>query len=215
MKKNPRVWVSLASVSCDRCNGTGWIACPYCNGKGIFLRAGTRLGGGGSGICWRCDGKGVLSKCTGCGGTGKVDPHFLGMGPESFDFNENEITTHVEAWRIGNYAIGTVLPNSKFAVTHLGRSDVDLKQELLLNLPTAGPQRNQFKFSYAASAKEAYEKDCRLFHNLYHWGIDNKTHPSPPTGTSYPCPVPDCLASELNQPSTHSKGWSDRLFGKD
>lgn len=76
----------------------------------------------------------------------------LGMeGP--YDFTAKEIEKLVAANRKGNYALGQANAKGGLNAHYIGRSDGDLKVELKANLSRRYPQ---FKFSYAASAKDAF-----------------------------------------------------------
>ena len=55
------------------------------------------------------------------------------------------------------------------------------------------PWYDRFKFDYAITVREAFERECREFH-LAVGVIDNGKHPEPPVGTNLPCPVPNCDA---------------------
>ena len=48
-----------------------------------------------------------------------------------------------------------------------------------------------FKFSYANNAKEAFEKECRNYHDFGGDDgiLDNKVHPDRPERTEYDCPI--------------------------
>lgn len=87
----------------------------------------------------------------------------------------------------GNYALGYTKDDGTFIVQYVGRSDVDVKQELKARLDS---NYNKFKYSYATSAKAAFEKECRNFHDPGgSQKLDNKNHPDRPNGTSWKCPV--------------------------
>jgi hypothetical protein len=47
-----------------------------------------------------------------------------------------------------------------------------------------------FEFSYAPSARAAFEKECRNYHDFGgSYGLDNERHPAAPEGVSWRCPV--------------------------
>ncbi len=49
-----------------------------------------------------------------------------------------------------------------------------------------------FAFSYAPSAKAAFETECRNYHDFGGSdGLDNEGHPLPMPGRSWTCPVHD------------------------
>jgi len=108
-----------------------------------------------------------------------------------FDFTSQEIDRRVESKRIGNYALGNMKDDgTTFIVKYVGRSDTYLNAELKARLDK--PYR-KFKFSYASSAREAFEKEC---HNYHDFGgkesLDNKVHPARSPGTNWSCPVLGC-----------------------
>lgn len=102
----------------------------------------------------------------------------------------------------GNFALGRLTPNKRFAVAYVGRSDSNLQDALLTAIQRGlgqpgllarlfGRQKklNAFKFSYAADQEAAFTKECRNFHNF--GGADklaNKAHPKPPNGSNAACP---------------------------
>jgi hypothetical protein len=106
-------------------------------------------------------------------------------------FAEAEIDSGVEARRIGNYALGHVNDEETFIVKYVGRSDTDLKRELKARL---SPKYTHFKFSYATSIREAFEKECKNYHDFNTKGLlDNENHPDRPNGEEWKCPSCDAL----------------------
>jgi hypothetical protein len=108
-----------------------------------------------------------------------------------FDFTSQETDRHVEPKRIGNYALGNMKDDgTTFLVKYVGRSDTDLNVELKARLDK--PYR-KFKFSYAGSVREAFDKECRNYHDFGGKGsLDNEVHPARPPGANWPCPVSGC-----------------------
>jgi len=104
-------------------------------------------------------------------------------GPYTLD--ESTINKFVEEERIGNYALGFSKDGS-FYVKYVGRSDEDLNKRLKQHIG----KHFQFKFSYALSAKTAFEKEC---HNYHDFGgnnqLENEIHPDRPKNTNWECPV--------------------------
>lgn len=118
----------------------------------------------------------------------------LNMGA-SFPFNQSQINEVVEPGRIGNYAYGYFNEKGEFVVKYVGRSDTDLRQRIAHGLseyaenPTLRYER--FKFSYANSPQEAYEKECRNYHDFggeKGW-LMNINHPQKPEGDTSACPI--------------------------
>ena len=117
----------------------------------------------------------------------------LGMGI-SYRLANEVIDKVVEDNRIGNYAYGYLNAQGSFIVRYVGRSDSNLKERIkhgiadMLADPTCRYER--FKFSYASSVKEAYEKECSNYHDF---GGDsgllrNTNHPAKPDGYDGKCP---------------------------
>ena len=98
-----------------------------------------------------------------------------------FRLTEKGIDPNLQSKTPGVYALGNTR-NNLFIVRYVGRAD-DLKSGLRGHLE--GPYR-QFKFTYALSARDAFEKQCELFHDCV--GLDNRRHPSPPRGMDLSCP---------------------------
>lgn len=117
----------------------------------------------------------------------------LNMGV-SYDLTIGEIERLVEANRIGNYAFGYLNNKGVFIVCYVGRSDTDLRERMkhgvddMLADPSCRYER--FKFSYANSVKEAYEKECRNYHDFGgpEGFLRNKVHPAKPSGYYGACP---------------------------
>jgi hypothetical protein len=86
----------------------------------------------------------------------------------------------------GNYALG-YSKGSTFYVQYVGRSDNDLHGRLLEHLE----KYEEFQYSYARSAQEAYEKECQNYHGCGgpEGKLKNDKHPDCPDGTSLTCLV--------------------------
>ncbi len=107
-------------------------------------------------------------------------------GPHDFtSLKIGEVVTRKSA---GNYALGYISRDGSFVVQYVGRSDVDVKQELRVRLSISAYQA--FKFSYASSPKAAFEKECRNYHDFGgKQKLDNDNHPDRPTNCNWKCPV--------------------------
>lgn len=103
----------------------------------------------------------------------------------SYDLTADEVERIVEEGRIGNYALGHLDDKKTFIVNYVGRSDTDVKGRLIHWVENS--KRPRFKYSYATSVKEAFEKECRNFHDFS--PSDNEIHPDKPKDKSYKCPV--------------------------
>ena len=115
----------------------------------------------------------------------------LGM-KGSYAFTSAKIDEVVTKTSAGNYALGyTKEDGGTFIVECVGRSDTNLNEELKARLSY---KYKRFKYSYATSPKDAFEKECRNYHVFGESkNLDNKYHPSRPNGTNWKCPVCDIL----------------------
>lgn len=93
-----------------------------------------------------------------------------------FQLRAERIEDNVVANSPGVYALGHTR-HGKFVIAYLGRADADLRANLKAHL--SGPY-HQFKFTYALSAVDAFDKQCELFHDLT--GLENDAHPRPSAG---------------------------------
>jgi hypothetical protein len=82
----------------------------------------------------------------------------------------------------GVYALGSKDMAGRFSIQSVGRSDDDLKTGLRACIGSG----THFKFDHFASEREAFEKECELFHDLQPPG--NRVHPGRPQGTTLRCP---------------------------
>lgn len=101
----------------------------------------------------------------------------------SYEFTSTRIDEVVTRKSPGNYALGYVDDEGTFRVQYVGRSDVDVNQELKARLSS---EYKKFKYSYATSPKAAFEKECENYHDF--GGKRNKRHPGRPNGTNWKCP---------------------------
>jgi len=105
----------------------------------------------------------------------------------AYPLTDKDIDANVKKGVPGNYALGRTDPSDKkFIVKYVGRSDTDLNKRLH---DWVGKGYAEFKFSYASSVGDAFNKECRNFHDF--GGIDeldNDIHPARPEKASYPCP---------------------------
>jgi hypothetical protein len=111
------------------------------------------------------------------------------QGP--YELNTHSIDDYVEKSRIGNYALGFV-GKGEFHVQYVGRSDTDLNARIKTHIGEKSAIGNDyllFMFSYAMSEKEAYEKECRNYHDFSHYTLDNEVHPDRPNNSHLNCPV--------------------------
>lgn len=83
----------------------------------------------------------------------------------------------------GVFALGHVDAAGTFRVERVGRDDRDLRGCLQGLIGSS----NRFKYAPAASAREAFEQECELFHRLRPPG--NIIHPDRPKGSDWRCQV--------------------------
>ena len=102
----------------------------------------------------------------------------LGMGDTSYTFTAAKIDEVVTKKSPGNYALGHTDDKGIFNVQYVGRSDTDLKQELKTRLDA---KYKRFKYSYASSPKDAFEKECQNFHDF---GGSEKLDNKNPSGST-------------------------------
>ena len=107
----------------------------------------------------------------------------LGMnGPYKLD--KDTIDAKVTRKSPGNYALGKKNEKGTFLVGYVGRSDDDVNGRL--KDWVGNTRRPLFKFSYATSAKAAFEKECNNYHDFDPPG--NTSHPARPVGSNWKCP---------------------------
>jgi len=101
-----------------------------------------------------------------------------------FNLTSIGVSTNVTKKSPGAYALGTVSADGTFNIAYVGRSDDDVAGRLQQHTPEA---YTHFKFDYFPSAKAAFEKECRLYHDFK--PRDNKVHPDRPKNANWSCPV--------------------------
>jgi len=91
----------------------------------------------------------------------------------------------------GNFAVGYLKESGAFVVRYVGRSDSDLNQAIK-DYPA--DDSTKFKWSYAEGAKEAFDRQCKAYHDFGGRArLDNETHPQPPDNTGWKCAFCDEL----------------------
>ncbi|MCP5371093.1 MAG: hypothetical protein H6907_05105 [Hyphomicrobiales bacterium] len=100
----------------------------------------------------------------------------------SYPLTNESIKEYVSRTSAGAYALGYVKDNS-FYVGYVGRSDNDVAARLHSHIG----RYKRFKYEYYGSAKAAFEKECRIYHDFSPGG--NKVHPDRPNGSGWKCPV--------------------------
>lgn len=112
------------------------------------------------------------------------------QGP--YEFSGDEVDNQITRTQAGNYALGDLDSDGVFHVRYVGRSDTDVNSRLKDHLPqkyTNGYKH--FKFSYASSPKDAFEKECQNYHDFGESRrLDNDVHPDRPSNSkNWKCPV--------------------------
>ena len=82
----------------------------------------------------------------------------------------------------GAYALGFTDHLGRFSIMYVGSAGEDLKAKLREHIGTA----SQFKFRHFAEQRQAFEKECEMFHQFQPTG--NFLHPSRPRGSDWTCP---------------------------
>lgn len=108
------------------------------------------------------------------------------QGP--YSLTNEDIDIRIPVGSIGNYAYGYKNEEGVFIVKYVGRSDTDLNDRAKHGVG----KYKLYKYSIARTVKEAYEKECRNYHDFgENKKLDNEIHPDKPEGKNYDCPVCD------------------------
>ena len=105
------------------------------------------------------------------------------MGEGTYRFEQIVVNRLIKPGVSGNFALGIKDEKDEFVPKLIGRSDVDLRGELMARAVT--PPYPYFKFAIAMPPF-AYEVECAGFHS-YAGRLDNKTHPVSPEGMNLRC----------------------------
>lgn len=97
-----------------------------------------------------------------------------------------EVFDTVAPGRPGVYVLGRDHRHANYA----GRSDTDVRARIPQSAAEGSGYR-WFWFDYATSPRDAYLKECILFHQLG-GALDNSYHPAVPAGQNWRCPVEGC-----------------------
>ena len=118
-----------------------------------------------------------------------------------FLLSDEEVNNRVDEGKIGNYAYGYLEERDGrqiFIVRYVGRSTSDLREEIK-NRHKSDPKFTSmdcayFKYSYANDEREAYEKECRNFHDFgEEESLLNDIYPAKPKDDgSDTCPIAGC-----------------------
>ena len=113
-----------------------------------------------------------------------------GPFPLNYDVVNREVVASV-----GAFALGYTAGDGRFHANKVGRSDGDLRQSLTRSI---GYER-EFKYLPLASAREAFELECHLFHSLA--PLKTRSHPNRPSNANWNCPT--CTGAHRLMPRTH------------
>lgn len=95
-----------------------------------------------------------------------------------------EVVTEISP---GNYALGRVR-DDRFQVLYVGRADDDVAKRLR-SCAKQDLRYTAFVFTYAPSARAAFDKECEDFHDFGGTGgLSNTGHPERPAKTDWLCP---------------------------
>ena len=113
---------------------------------------------------------------------------FLGLkGPYSLD--KATIDRNFTRTSPGNYALISVSDEAIITVFYIGRADQDLNARLNEWVGKEA-KHTHFKADYASSVKDAFEKECQIYHEFGDsQKLDNVFHPDRPSGKDWECPV--------------------------
>ena len=111
------------------------------------------------------------------------------FGPYSFDKETIDATLDDES--IGNYALGHKNDDGVFVVNYVGRAtDQPLKDRIKQHLGEKPSKYKLFKYSYADTAKNAYLKECKNYHDFGEKDLlENDYHPAKLPDDETKCPI--------------------------
>lgn len=104
------------------------------------------------------------------------------FGP--FSLTQSGISSNVKGIGAGAYALGKSDESGVFYIRYVGRSDDDLAGRLQQHVPEP---YLQFKYAFYPSAKDAFDKECNLYHDFK--PPDNKVHPARSKNANWNCPA--------------------------
>ena len=110
---------------------------------------------------------------------GKVKQRNL-AGP--FILSDSSIDREVSIRSPGVYVLDDSEDVVGFHVTYVGRSDIDLNNQLHVHVGTY----QRFKYEHCLSPREAFEGECIFYHDFEPW--DNVVHPQRPAQSGWRCP---------------------------
>jgi hypothetical protein len=111
-----------------------------------------------------------------------------------YDLTYEEINRVVTLTSAGTYVLGYVNSDGRFVVQYVGRSDDDINRRLHEWIDKG---YTSFKFDYFDTAKEAFGKECIIYHDFGgpEGELNNERHPERPDDTDWRCPRCDIFGS--------------------
>lgn len=112
-----------------------------------------------------------------------------------YPLTNDDIDRVIDDGKIGNYAYGYLDKDGVFIVRYVGRSDTNLCDRIKHGIEDMADNPSckykLFKFSYARNIREAYEKECRNYHDFggEKGLLCNERHPAKPDEYEGVCPV--------------------------
>jgi hypothetical protein len=105
--------------------------------------------------------------------------------------SDSDVNDRLHAWIDVDSTSTRYGPSAKAAYGSRRRHSRPLGTPALRPVGVAVDGRyTHFRFSYAASAHAAFEKECCNYHEFGgSYGLDNERHPAPPEGEAWKCPV--------------------------
>ena len=82
----------------------------------------------------------------------------------------------------GAYMLGDSADLVNFRVVYVGRSDINLNNQLQVHVGSY----KRFRYEYCTSAQAAFEKECALYHDFE--PRDNPVHPQRSPRMEWKCP---------------------------
>jgi hypothetical protein len=107
----------------------------------------------------------------------------LYMGPDTFRFEQIVLDRLIRPGQAGNFVLGYKDDKGEFVPRVIGRSDTDVRAELMSRL--VEPHLPYFKFSISTPTG-AFQTECAQFHN-FRGQIENSAHPVSPIGLELRC----------------------------
>lgn len=106
------------------------------------------------------------------------------QGP--YELDPDTVNKEITQKKEGNYALGELDVEDEFMFTYVGRSDSDVRKRIKDHF---GEGYTHFMFSYATSPKEAFEKECKNYHDFKDRLCHNEKHPDcPDNSKDLKCP---------------------------